>query len=47
MLTATTKTFNIAGALTGNVIIPDAGAAQRFAAAHLAAGHRRPTASAC
>jgi cysteine-S-conjugate beta-lyase len=26
MLTATTKTFNIAGGLTGNVIIPDAAA---------------------
>jgi cystathionine beta-lyase len=38
MLTATTKTFNIAGALTGNVIIPDEALRQRFAAAHLAAG---------
>jgi cystathionine beta-lyase len=38
MLTATTKTFNIAGALTGNVIVPDEALRQRFAAAHLAAG---------
>jgi cystathionine beta-lyase len=38
MLTATTKTFNTAGALTGNVIIPDAGLRERFCAAHLAAG---------
>jgi cystathionine beta-lyase len=38
MLTATTKTFNIAGALTGNVIIPDEGLRKRFAAAHLASG---------
>ena len=38
MLTATTKTFNIAGALTGNVIIPDPALRRRFAAAHLAAG---------
>ena len=38
MLTATTKTFNIAGALTGNVIIPDEGLRRRFAAAHLASG---------
>jgi cystathionine beta-lyase len=38
MLTATTKTFNIAGAMTGNVIIPDPGLRARFAAAHLAAG---------
>jgi cystathionine beta-lyase len=38
MLTATTKTFNIAGALTGNVTIPDATLRERFAAAHLAAG---------
>jgi cystathionine beta-lyase len=38
MLTATTKTFNIAGALTGNVIIPDEALRARFAAAHLAAG---------
>ena len=38
MLTATTKTFNIAGTLTGNVIIPDAALRQRFAAAHLASG---------
>ena len=45
MLTATTKTFNIAGALTGNVIIPDAALRQRFAAAHLASG-TSPTASA-
>lgn len=38
MLTATTKTFNVAGALTGNVIIPDEGLRARFHAAHLAAG---------
>lgn len=38
MLTATTKTFNIAGALTGNVIIPDAALRERFAAAHAASG---------
>ena len=38
MLTASTKTFNIAGALTGNVIIPDADLRKRFAAAHLASG---------
>ena len=45
MLTATTKTFNIAGALTGNVIIPDEGLRERFAATHLARDLRR-TASA-
>lgn len=38
MLTAPTKTFNIAGALTGNVIIPDDGLRARFAAVHLASG---------
>ena len=38
MLTAPTKTFNIAGALTGNVIIPDDGLRQRFAAVQMAAG---------
>lgn len=38
VLTATTKTFNIAGALTGNVIIPDAGLRRAFSARHLAAG---------
>jgi cystathionine beta-lyase len=38
MLTATTKTFNIAGALTGNVIIPDPDLRHRFAGAHAAAG---------
>ena len=38
MLTAATKTFNLAGALTGNVIIPDPALRSRFAAAHLAAG---------
>ena len=38
MLTAATKTFNLAGALTGNVIIPDPTLRSRFAAAHLAAG---------
>jgi cystathionine beta-lyase len=38
MLTATTKTFNIAGALTGNVIVPDEGLRRRFAAVHAASG---------
>jgi len=38
MLTAATKVFNIAGALIGNVIIPDAGLRRRFAAAHTATG---------
>jgi cysteine-S-conjugate beta-lyase len=38
VLTATTKTFNIAGALTGNVIIPDEPLRRRFAAALLASG---------
>ena len=38
MLTAATKTFNIAGTLTGNVIIPDEALRKRFAAAHLASG---------
>ncbi len=38
MLTATTKTFNIAGALTGNVIIPDPELRKRFAAAYAASG---------
>lgn len=38
MLSATTKSFNIAGAMTGNVIIPDPALRRRFAAAHLAAG---------
>ncbi|HVL19623.1 MAG TPA: PatB family C-S lyase [Amaricoccus sp.] len=38
MLTATTKTFNIAGALTGNVTVPDPELRKRFAAAHLASG---------
>jgi cystathionine beta-lyase len=38
MLTAATKTFNIAGALTGNVTIADPALRSRFAAAHLAAG---------
>jgi len=38
MLTAATKTFNIAGTLTGNVIIPDEALRKRFAAAHLATG---------
>lgn len=38
MLTAPTKTFNIAGALTGNVIIPDEGLRKRFAAVQLASG---------
>ena len=39
MLTATTKTFNIAGAHTGNVIIPDDDLRRRFAARACARGH--------
>ena len=38
VLTSTTKTFNIAGALTGNVIIPDANLRRRFSTVHLASG---------
>ena len=38
MLTAPTKTFNIAGAMTGNVIIPDERLRRRFTVAHLGAG---------
>jgi cystathionine beta-lyase len=38
MLTAATKTFNIAGVMTGNVIIADPKLRARFAAVHLAAG---------
>ena len=38
MLTAATKVFNIAGALTGNVVIPDPGLRARFKAAHRAGG---------
>jgi len=38
MLTAATKTFNIAGALTGNVIIPDPGLRARMEAVIAAAG---------
>ena len=38
MLTAATKTFNLAGALTGNVIIEDPALRSRFAATHAAAG---------
>lgn len=38
MMTATTKTFNIAGAHTGNVIIADPALRARFAAAYNAAG---------
>lgn len=38
MLTSTTKTFNMAGALTGNAIIADPGLRGRFQAAHAAAG---------
>jgi cysteine-S-conjugate beta-lyase len=38
MLTATTKVFNIPGALTANVTIPDAGLRSRFQHAHRAAG---------
>jgi cystathionine beta-lyase len=38
MMTATTKTFNIAGAHIGNVIIPDAALRQRFANRMMALG---------
>jgi len=38
MLTATTKTFNIAGGLTGNVIIEDETLRAKFAKTHLASG---------
>lgn len=38
MMTATTKTFNIAGSHTGNVIIPDPGLRARFAARIAALG---------
>ncbi|HPQ95857.1 MAG TPA: PatB family C-S lyase, partial [Thiolinea sp.] len=38
MLTATTKTFNIAGGLTGNVIIENPALLTRFKVAHLASG---------
>lgn len=38
MMTATTKTFNIAGAHIGNVIIPDTALRARFAARHMAWG---------
>lgn len=38
VMAATSKTFNLAGGMTGNVIIPDAGLRARFSAAHLAAG---------
>lgn len=38
MLTATTKTFNIAGGLSGNVIIQDAQLRQQFLKAHSASG---------
>jgi len=38
MMTATTKTFNIAGAHVGNVIIPDEGLRARFAARMAALG---------
>ena len=38
MMTATTKTFNIAGAHTGNVIIADPALRARFSAAYNAAG---------
>lgn len=37
-LTATTKTFNIAGGLTGNVIIEDEALRAQFTKAHLASG---------
>jgi cysteine-S-conjugate beta-lyase len=38
MLTAATKVFNIAGILTGNVIIPDEALRKRFLVAHQATG---------
>ncbi|MEZ5447806.1 MAG: hypothetical protein R3E89_01840 [Thiolinea sp.] len=38
MLTAGTKTFNIAGGLTGNVIIADEAMRQTFARTHMASG---------
>jgi cystathionine beta-lyase len=38
MLTATTKTFNLAGGLTGNVIIPDPALRERFAQKLMALG---------
>lgn len=38
MLTATSKTFNLAGGMTGNVIIADAGLRARFNATQAAAG---------
>ncbi|WP_111429337.1 MalY/PatB family protein [Rhodobacteraceae bacterium DSL-40] len=38
MLTAATKVFNIAGGLTGNVIIPDKALRERFDVAHRATG---------
>lgn len=38
VLTAGSKTFNLAGALIGNAIIPDAGLRRRFAKVHAAAG---------
>ncbi len=38
VLTASSKTFNLAGALIGNAIIPDAGLRARFAKVHRAAG---------
>jgi cystathionine beta-lyase len=39
MLTATTKTFNLAGGLTGNAIVPDAALRKRLAATLSAAGN--------
>ena len=38
MMTATTKTFNIAGSHSGNVIIPDEGLREKFAARMMALG---------
>ncbi|MEL6584123.1 MAG: MalY/PatB family protein [Pseudomonadota bacterium] len=38
MLTAASKTFNLAGGMTGNVIIPNAELRARFQKVHLAAG---------
>lgn len=38
MLTASSKAFNVAGGVTGNVIIPDGTLRARFAAAHMATG---------
>ena len=46
MLTAATKTFNIAGTLIGNVTIPDEGSAQAASPPRTSPRAPRPTASA-